>query len=160
MNTIGERIKYLRQKHKVTQTELADGAKIQRGNISHYEKGDWNPNYDTTEKIANFFKVDPDWLYYGNSNKFKEENIPYKPGLEKAKDLSNEAYADGNNMTSKDKKTLAKVIEDALGDVMLSTNNDELSDEDIAIVANAIKYAFVMMKKDQKELKNKRKKDK
>lgn len=66
MDTIGKRIKFLRGKYKVSQAKLAKGAGVQRGNISHYELGDWNPNYETTKKIADFFNVDPDWLYYGD----------------------------------------------------------------------------------------------
>lgn len=77
MKTIGERIKYLRNKHKVSQQQLATGAGVQRGNISHYEKEDWNPNYETTEKIAAFFGVNADWLFYGEEDKFKNDEIPY-----------------------------------------------------------------------------------
>ncbi len=154
MDTIGKRIKFLRKKYNITQKELAAGTKIPYGNISHYEREDFKPSSDTSMSISNFFNVPVEWLISGIGDPFTSE-------YEKAKDLTNETYIDGNAMTDKDKKTLTKVIEGALGDVMLSTNNPngDLSDEDLAIVTNAIKYAFVMMKKDQQELKNKRKKE-
>ncbi len=155
MNTIGERIKFLRKKFGITQKQLSAGTNIPYGNISHYEKGDFKPSSESSLSISKFFNIPVEWLINGNGDPF---NITE---LEKAKDLINEIYLDGTKMSSKDKNKLAKVIEGALGDVMLSTNNPNgnLSDEDLAIVTNAIKYAFVMMKKDQQELKKKREKD-
>jgi transcriptional regulator with XRE-family HTH domain len=77
MDSIGKKIKYLREKHNISQNKLAEGAGVQRGNISHYEKEDWSPNYDTAKKIAIFFNVDPDWLYYGDENKFRNDDVSY-----------------------------------------------------------------------------------
>ena len=68
METVGDRIKSLRKKFRLSQQALADGADIHRGNISHYEKGDWSPNYETCEKIANFLNVSVDWLMDGENS--------------------------------------------------------------------------------------------
>lgn len=38
MNTIGERLKYLRKLNNLTQKQVAEKTGVQRGNISHYEK--------------------------------------------------------------------------------------------------------------------------
>lgn len=67
MNTIGDRIKYLRKTHNVTQKELADATSIQRGNISNYEHNRFKPNAEATLKIAQYFGVDLEWLTTGNS---------------------------------------------------------------------------------------------
>lgn len=67
METVGSRIKLLRKKFRLSQQALADGAGVHRGNISHYEKGDWSPNYETCEKIASFLNVNVDWLMDGES---------------------------------------------------------------------------------------------
>lgn len=151
MDTIGERLRYLREQLGVSQQKVSENTGISRGNLSNYEKNRVKPGSNTLAELAKFYNVSSDWILTGKTS----------TELNKANDLSSETYIDGTKMSSKDKKTLAKVIEGALGDVMLSNNNPngELSDEDMAIVTNAIKYAFVIMKKDQQELKNKRKKD-
>ncbi len=99
METIGKRIKYLREKHRISQQQLAVGAGIQRGNISHYEKGDWNPNYETTEKIAAFFSVNTHWLFYGEENKFNNDEVPY---------LKKQECQSVNTLTENQQKLLEK----------------------------------------------------
>lgn len=66
MNTIGDRIKYLRKNQKVTQKQLAEATDIQRGNISNYEHNRFKPNTQATLKIAHFFGVTLEWLTTGD----------------------------------------------------------------------------------------------
>ncbi|WP_232695487.1 helix-turn-helix domain-containing protein [Brevibacillus daliensis] len=58
----GERIAKLRLGKKMTQEELAKRLGITRASLSHYEKDRREPDYETTEKIADFFDVQVDYL--------------------------------------------------------------------------------------------------
>lgn len=59
---IGERIKQLRQEHKLTQHDLALLLNLNDSTISLYESGKRMPEYNVTVKIADHFKVTVDWL--------------------------------------------------------------------------------------------------
>lgn len=66
MNSIGERLKYLRKLNKLTQKQVADKTGVQRGNISHYEKNNFLPSKVALISFANFFKTSYDWIVCGN----------------------------------------------------------------------------------------------
>lgn len=57
-----ERLKSLRQSKKVTQDEFAKLVGISRSAIGMYESGKRRPDYETLEKLADFFNVDMDYL--------------------------------------------------------------------------------------------------
>lgn len=63
METLGERIAYLRNKHNLTQRQLMNQLKID--NLSRYERNERRPSIDTIIAIANFFNVSTDWLLLG-----------------------------------------------------------------------------------------------
>jgi transcriptional regulator with XRE-family HTH domain len=67
MTTYGDRIHLLREKHALTQEELAGRLGISRASLSHYETSRREPDYETMNKIATFFKVSIDYLL-GRSN--------------------------------------------------------------------------------------------
>lgn len=129
MKTIGEKIKYLREKHKVSQQQLATGAGVQRGNISHYEKEDWNPNYETTEKIAAFFGVNADWLFYGEEDKFKNDEIPYtenkdfQPVDSPANKLSDHEFGERLKLSISSSNLTLNDLADRIGVTKNSVNN-------------------------------------
>jgi len=66
MSILGSRLKEVRGKQ--TQTEVADKIGISRARYSHYENGRSEPDYETLEKIANFFDVSVDWLMGRSDN--------------------------------------------------------------------------------------------
>jgi transcriptional regulator with XRE-family HTH domain len=68
MNSLGERLKYLRKTNKITQQQLANATGIKRGNISHYENNDFKPSSAASNSIAKFFKVSVNWLINGEGN--------------------------------------------------------------------------------------------
>ncbi|MDQ7791547.1 MAG: S24 family peptidase [Clostridia bacterium] len=74
LNTIGERLKYLREKHNLTQEDLAKATGLQRGNISHYEKNKIKPSSDAIIALASFFKISTDWLLYGKEHNVQQVN--------------------------------------------------------------------------------------
>ncbi|WP_186446235.1 helix-turn-helix domain-containing protein [Paenibacillus cremeus] len=58
----GDRIAHLREKHALTQEDLANKLGISRAALSHYETSRREPDYETIDKIASFFRVSIDYL--------------------------------------------------------------------------------------------------
>ncbi|WP_113671147.1 helix-turn-helix domain-containing protein [Vallitalea guaymasensis] len=65
MNTIGERIKYLRETKNLTQKQLSEFTNINRGNLSNYEKNRVLPASNTIISLSDFFNVSCDWILKG-----------------------------------------------------------------------------------------------
>jgi len=63
MSNFGATIKKLRERNKLTQTELAQVLNISKSMVSSYETGQRSPSYDVLIKIARFFNVSMDYLY-------------------------------------------------------------------------------------------------
>jgi transcriptional regulator with XRE-family HTH domain len=59
IENIGRNIKRLRERHQVTQEDLANVAEVQRDTISKIEQNKRNPSFDTLDRIARFFNVAP-----------------------------------------------------------------------------------------------------
>lgn len=62
METLGKRIKYLREKSKISQIDFAKKIGVSNAVLSRYESGDRKPDYDTLQLIADFFEVSTDYL--------------------------------------------------------------------------------------------------
>lgn len=62
MRTLGKTIRELRESLKISQKELAERIGISNVVLSRYELDDRKPDYDTLEKIADFFNVTTDYL--------------------------------------------------------------------------------------------------
>lgn len=58
----GERLKKLRNDNKLTQQEMSDIININRSTLAGYESENKQPDFDTLNKIADFFKVSIDYL--------------------------------------------------------------------------------------------------
>ena len=59
---LGKRLRYLREKKKLSQLELAKKLNMPNQNISNYEREFRQPDYDTLNKLADFFGVTVDYL--------------------------------------------------------------------------------------------------
>lgn len=62
MNTTANRIKKLRKKAGLNQSQLAQQTGISEQSISKYECGERNPKIENLEALANFFKVPVSYL--------------------------------------------------------------------------------------------------
>lgn len=62
MNKLGVRIKYLRQRENIQQKEFAKKIGVSNVVLSRYETGERKPDYETLEKIADYFNVSTDYL--------------------------------------------------------------------------------------------------
>lgn len=58
----GNRIAKLRDERRLTQEELAGKVGITRAALSHYENNRREPDYDTIQKIADYFQVSIDYI--------------------------------------------------------------------------------------------------
>ncbi|MCI8986001.1 MAG: helix-turn-helix transcriptional regulator [Lachnospiraceae bacterium] len=69
MNTLGERVKSLRENMNITQQELGNIVKLHGSNIGRIEKGKVFPTSDVLLKISTYFNVSCDWLLTGSDAK-------------------------------------------------------------------------------------------
>lgn len=105
MSKYGERIALLREKHALTQEDLANKLGISRASLSHYETSRREPDYDTINKIASFFKVSIDYLVgrTDQSDQFLDQDVrDFVDNLELSDDNILEKFSltvDGNKLT-------------------------------------------------------------
>ena len=68
MSNFGNVLRKLRNENRLTQTQLAQKLGVAFSTISMYERGEREPDFETTEAIADFFNVSFDYLL-GNEPK-------------------------------------------------------------------------------------------
>ncbi|MEK6452577.1 helix-turn-helix transcriptional regulator [Caldifermentibacillus hisashii] len=117
----GERLKRLREDKKLSQQQLADRLNINRSTYARYELGQTQPDYETLQRLADFYGVSVDYLF-GRENK---KNLP--------------------ELTAKDERDIAKRMEKLKKDLMngegLSFRGEPMSPEAIESVLDAIEFA-------------------
>lgn len=59
---LGDRLRKLRERKGLNQKELAARLKIPNQNVSNYERGFRQPDYETLQKLADYFEVSIDYL--------------------------------------------------------------------------------------------------
>ena len=64
---IGDQLKYLRKKNKLTQQQVASSLNIPRSTYALFELGRREPNLDLLVRLANFFGVSVDLLLFGEN---------------------------------------------------------------------------------------------
>lgn len=62
MAAFKDMLKYLRNRDKLSQSELAEKLGVSKSTISMYEVGKREPDFETLEMIADFFNVDMNFL--------------------------------------------------------------------------------------------------
>lgn len=65
LETVGERLKHLRRKHDVSQSELAKLIGVDRTTIIRYEKNVYEPSLHTIALYSKLFKVSTDYILKG-----------------------------------------------------------------------------------------------
>lgn len=68
MSYFGIRLRYLRKQDNLTQQQLADKLGMAKSSISMYENGHHEPDFETLEKIADFFNVPTGTFFPDGSN--------------------------------------------------------------------------------------------
>lgn len=67
--TLGQRLKRIRNCNDFTQQQVADILNIDRSTYSYYETGKTEPNHETTIKLAKIFNVSIEELLTGEKRK-------------------------------------------------------------------------------------------
>ena len=112
---LGERIKKSRESRKLTQDQLARDLHFSKRTLIEYEKDTSEPAVSRAIEIANYLKVDPIWLVFGDQISipvFREEIQVYSSKdieikrLEKENELLKKILSKINLMTSIELKSL------------------------------------------------------
>lgn len=103
-----QRLKELRKRRKLTQTELGEIMNVSYKTVGSWERGERQPSYETAKKIADYFEVSTDYLL-GN-------NVPDWASDDDVVDLYemldsnvNMAYG-GENLTEEEKQRVKDVL--------------------------------------------------
>lgn len=62
-NKFSQRLKELRLKKGLTQTELGEKVGVKQNTFTNWENGKREPNFETLLKLADLFEVSLDWLF-------------------------------------------------------------------------------------------------
>ncbi|MDF2521752.1 MAG: response transcriptional repressor, RecA-mediated autopeptidase [Clostridia bacterium] len=68
LKTVGERIKFLREKKGISQEKLGDAIGLSQNSISKLEKGDTQLTLDNQLRLAEYFNVSHDYLCTGKDS--------------------------------------------------------------------------------------------
>ncbi|MDQ7092212.1 helix-turn-helix transcriptional regulator [Desulfosporosinus sp. PR] len=101
---LGKRLLYLRNKHRLTQEELAKILCMSRSTYAQYEVDRRKPDYDTLQRIADYFKVSTDFLLGRTEDLIiEEDNFPDRLRMiRELNGISEEQLAENLNMTPSD----------------------------------------------------------
>ena len=93
MDSLGSRIKVLREDKKMKQEDLAKALNISKSAVGMYERNERRPDYDTLQKIANYFDVSRPYLLGDSKDPHNEEN---------GKTKENQTYIKGIPLTDEE----------------------------------------------------------
>lgn len=117
METLGDRLKSLRQKAGMTQQQVAFAIGKSKGNVSGYENGSFEPSANTIIKLSECFNISTDYLLLGE-DECASTNNPLTEGEEEIMNLV-------HPLAERDKIRVAGVIEN-----YLATRHRKLPDGD------------------------------
>ncbi|KZM54943.1 helix-turn-helix domain-containing protein [Aeribacillus pallidus] len=133
----GKRLASLRKKMGISQYELADRLGFSRGQLANYEQGKRQPDFDTLQKIADFFEVSTDYLLGRSENKKSDwdSKLP--------------------ELTEKDERDIAKQLEKILDSMdsgtALAFDGEPLDEETKELVRAAIESNLRLTKQLAKQ---------
>ena len=90
MATTAERIKQLRKKKGISQSELAELIGVKNNNVSTWERGTRKPDFEALNLLSNYFEVSFEYIL-GSSDK---EEARVKPTQDELDQLALSALAD------------------------------------------------------------------
>lgn len=70
---LGKRLRYLRERKKLSQLDLSKILNIPNQSISNYERGFRQPDYDILNKLADYFDVTVDYLLGRSNEEYKSQ---------------------------------------------------------------------------------------
>lgn len=127
------RIAILRRELGMKQSDLSEILNVSQQTISKYENGKADPDPETLRKLSDLFNVSVDYII-GNSSK-----------------------RDHTELTAKDERDISKTLDILMEQIEnkengpLNFNGDNVSDEDMELLKDAIEIALKRIKKKNKE---------
>lgn len=70
---VGKRIEHLRRALKLSQTEFAAKAKLNRSSVALWELGRQRPGIPPAQRICDVYGVTLDWIFLGRRHTLKHE---------------------------------------------------------------------------------------
>ncbi len=100
---LNERIKYLRELRKMTQTELAQKAGITQGSLAHFEAGKNSPSVQTLVALAKGLETSPA-IFFTNDDVLVFDLKKIRDRYKQVEDLPDKLYRDLNTVVILAKK--------------------------------------------------------
>lgn len=135
---LGDRLKYLRNKKKLTQAEMAKKIDVARTTYAMYEQNKREPDNEILNRIADFYNVSTDYLLGRTDNPNPPNQLP--------------------ELTEQDEKDIAKDLEKIIKN--LSTDGyahfdgrslEELDEEDKQLLIASLENSMRLAKRLAKE---------
>ncbi len=99
----------LRQGMNLTQDELAKALNISKSSISMYENGNREPDFETLEKIADYFHVDMNYLV-GRTSQAVSSAVELRQHETSYEDVELLVARNGKKMTTEQRMRLIKLL--------------------------------------------------
>ena len=114
-DSVGKRIKHLREKNSLEAQKLAHDLKVGKSTLSNWENDRRTPDLDTIKKISNYFNVTTDYLLYGDKADIENSRDYIEFLLNKSGNiLSPDKIAYLTNVTDAEKEYFNKGIKKSL----------------------------------------------
>ena len=149
LNSIGERLKYLRTKKGITQKELSIATGIPRANLSNYENDTYKPAAAVLNILSGFFEVPKDWILNEDNNSKVQSQVHN----EKLNELKGLKHLDGSKVDSRDKHKILDLIDGTVGDLMFNQADvySEFTEEDMEKIKQSLVDAFLTIKDSRRK---------
>lgn len=140
INTIGQRIKYLRISRGLSLQELAELLGKSKGNISGYENDKFEPSAKTIISLAKYFEISTDWILNGVS--FQNQN------LGSDMEIRNNSFSNSSNITESDYPEKIQESKNSITSNLSEIENDiigmfrQLDERDKEDVFDSIKLKY------------------
>ena len=108
------RIKELRKARDIKQVDLAKAISVSQAALSGYETGKYEPDFDTLQKIAEYFSVTTDYLLGRDEKKPAAENDSEPIVYEKLAKMLLDLGIDVGTLSDAQLQRLVKIIAAAL----------------------------------------------
>lgn len=100
---LNERIKYLRELRKLTQSELAKKAGITQGSLAHFEAGKTSPSVQTLMALASALEISPA-IFFTSDDVLVFDLKKIQERYKKLEDMPDKLYRDLNTVVLLGKK--------------------------------------------------------
>lgn len=157
METIGSRIKILRESFGYSMGRLEEALQVSRGSVNQWEKNKSIPGGKAIIALANFFNVSTDYILLGteknrqqhitNSNAIVEFSESEKNFLEKVRQLTNEERAKIDGIV--DGILISHEINNARKLHQTLPNKDELTESEM-LIQEELKNYHLELQAEQK----------